>query len=170
MPQWGVTSSPLPPPTAEAACAASSAVELLEVLWGRGREVSAAPVSPSQLRVLFVLEHQEGINLRTLAEAMESTPPSVSRLCDRLQAVGFLERAPCPSSRRELVLRLTRRGAAYLADLRARRERELHKVVAAMPPADRAALLAGLTSFCAAAAAEALPPAGEASLDASRTA
>ncbi len=123
----------------------SVAAELLEVLWGRA---STAPVSSSQLRVLFILEHNEGINLRTLADALGSTPPSVSRLCDRLQAVGFVERAPSSSSRRELQLRLSGRGSAFLRDLRARREKELSAVVEQMPAARRAALLDGLEAFC----------------------
>ena len=110
--------------------------------------LTTAPVSTSQLRVLYILEHNEGINLRTLTEALGSTPPSVSRLCDRLQAVGFVERAPSTNSRRELQLRLSARGRTFLRDLRARRERELRAVIGRMPAKQRAALLAGLESFC----------------------
>ncbi|MFG2348025.1 MarR family winged helix-turn-helix transcriptional regulator [Streptomyces phaeochromogenes] len=129
----------------------SEAAELLEVLWGRA---STAPVSASQLRVLFILEHHEGINLRTLADALGSTPPSTSRLCDRLQAVGFVERRPGATSRRELRLYLSRRGRAFLVDLRSRRERALQSVLEHMPAAQRTALLEGLVAFCAAAAQE----------------
>jgi len=89
-------SHPRPEPQ-EVARVTSEAAELLEVLWGRA---STAPVSASQLRVLFILEHNEGINLRTLADALGSTPPSTSRLCDRLQAVGFVERRVAVMSRR----------------------------------------------------------------------
>lgn len=124
---------------------ASVAAELLDVLWGRA---STAPVSASQLRVLFILEHNEGINLRTLADALSSTPPSVSRLCDRLQAVGFIERTPSSNSRRELQLHLSARGHAFLQDLRSRRELELKAVIARMPPKRRAAMLDGLEAFC----------------------
>ncbi|MEU9311752.1 MarR family transcriptional regulator [Streptomyces sp. NPDC048256] len=129
----------------------SEAAELLEVLWGRA---STAPVSASQLRVLFILEHHEGINLRTLAEFLGYTPPSTSRLCDRLQAVGFVERRVAAESRRELELFLSRRGSAFLADLRSRREAALESVLEQMPAAQRAALLRGLEAFCAAAAAQ----------------
>ena len=129
----------------------SEAAELLEVLWGRA---STAPVSASQLRVLFILEHNEGINLRTLADALGSTPPSTSRLCDRLQAVGFVERRAALASRRELELYLSRRGRAFLTDLRARRESALQSVLEQMPNPQRSALLKGLEAFCAAAAAQ----------------
>lgn len=129
----------------------SEAAELLEVLWGRA---STAPVSASQLRVLFILEHNEGINLRTLADALGSTPPSTSRLCDRLQAVGFVERRAAIASRRELELYLSRRGRAFLTDLRARRESALQSVLEQMSTPQRSALLKGLEAFCAAAAAQ----------------
>ncbi|GAA2923303.1 MarR family winged helix-turn-helix transcriptional regulator [Streptomyces mexicanus] len=129
----------------------TTAVELLEVVWGRA---STAPTSASQLRVLHILEHHDGINLRTLAESLASTPPSTSRLCDRLQAAGFVERVLSAQDRREVRLRLSGRGRAFLADLRARRERELRTVLADMPADKRVALLEGLEAFCAAAATQ----------------
>ncbi|WP_328498447.1 MarR family transcriptional regulator [Streptomyces sp. NBC_00414] len=144
------SSSPHPQPH-EVARVTSEAAELLEVLWGRA---STAPVSASQLRVLFILEHNEGVNLRTLADALGSTPPSASRLCDRLQAVGFVERRPAATSRRELRLYLSRRGRTFLSDLRTRRERALQSVLEQMPATRRTQLLAGLEAFCAAAAQE----------------
>ncbi|MEU9971915.1 MarR family transcriptional regulator [Streptomyces sp. NPDC051014] len=129
----------------------TKAVELLEVVWGRA---STAPTSASQLRVLHILEHHDGINLRTLAESLASTPPSTSRLCDRLQAAGFIERVVGAEDRREVRLHLSARGRSFLADLRARRESELQKVLADMPAAKRVALLEGLEAFCATAATQ----------------
>jgi DNA-binding MarR family transcriptional regulator len=139
---------PRPQPD-EVARVTSTAAELLEVLWGRA---STAPASASQLRVLLILEHHDGINLRTLADSLASTPPSTSRLCDRLQAAGFVERVVSPADRREVRLHLSSRGRAFLADLRTRREKELQEVLALMPAAKRTALLEGLEAFCDAAA------------------
>lgn len=138
--------------TQQTARAASAVTEVIEVLWGRGREVATSPVSPSQLKVLFILEDEDGVNLRTVTERLGSTPPSVSRLCDRLEAVGFVNRTASPSSRRELRLWLTDEGRSFLHDLRDRREKELHTVIARMPPRKRAMLLEGLTAFQEAAA------------------
>ncbi|GGW81673.1 hypothetical protein GCM10010503_68730 [Streptomyces lucensis JCM 4490] len=136
------------PEPAEVARVTLTAVELLEVLWGRA---STAPASPSQMRVLFMLEHQDGINLRTLADSLASTPPSTSRLCDRLVAAGFVERTVSPADRREVRLHLSHRGRAFLDDLRARREHELQAVLELMPAAKRTALLDVLQAFCDAA-------------------
>lgn len=140
-----------PPEPDEVARVTTTAVELLEVVWGRA---STAPTSASQLRVLHILEHQDGIKLRTLAESLASTPPSTSRLCDRLVAAGFVEREVSAEDRREVRLHLSKRGRAFLADLRARRERELQTVLRDMPAAKRVALLEGLEAFCAAAATQ----------------
>ena len=60
----------------DAAREGSEFVELLEVLWEHGREAApTGPVSPSQLRVLYTLDREEGINLRMLAEALDRPPP-----------------------------------------------------------------------------------------------
>jgi DNA-binding MarR family transcriptional regulator len=139
---------------------------LLEVLWGRA---STAPASASQLRVLLILEHHEGINLRTLADSLASTPPSTSRLCDRLQAAGFVERVTSPHDRREVRLRLSGRGRAFVADLRSRREQAVQAVLDQMPVAKRTALLRGLEAFCDAAAMQ-IHDAPQASESGSRTA
>lgn len=144
----GVNPAPRHRRPGDVARGAGEVIELLEVLWERGRDaVSTSPVSASQLRVLYSLDREEGINLRTLGEILGSAPSSVSRLCDRLQAIGFVERAPSPFSRRELELRLTGRGRAYLVELRGRREEAMCAAIAAMPAAQREALVEGLKGF-----------------------
>ncbi|MFH8796592.1 MarR family winged helix-turn-helix transcriptional regulator [Streptomyces sp. NPDC017941] len=132
----------------DAASAAREVIELLEVLWERGRDsVPPAPVSTSQLRVLYVLEREDGINLRTLGGLLGAAPSSVSRLCDRLQALGLVERTQSRVSRRELTLHLTGPGRTYLADLRSRREKALTAVIAGMSGPARACLVEGLSGF-----------------------
>jgi DNA-binding MarR family transcriptional regulator len=134
---------------AEAARAAS---ELLEVLWGRGQEAApSGPVSPSQLRALLVIEGHEGANLRTLSEVLGSRPSSLSRLCDRMEAMGLVHRSPSPTSRREVELRLSMRGHKALDEYRAFRAREVELVLQQMEPAQILALAEGLDAFRAAA-------------------
>ncbi|MFE9732123.1 MarR family winged helix-turn-helix transcriptional regulator [Streptomyces sp. NPDC005863] len=131
-----------------AAFTAREALEVLEVLWGQRRDLApTSPVSPSQLRVLYVLADNDGINLRALGEELGSAPSSVSRMCDRLHALDLIERAASSASRREVELRLSGRGARYLRELRARREASLAEVVATMTPAEQAAFAQGLACF-----------------------
>jgi DNA-binding MarR family transcriptional regulator len=132
--------------------AARAASELLEVLWGRGQDAApSGPVSPSQLRALLVIEGYEGANLRTLSDILGSRPSSLSRLCDRMEAMGLVVRSPSPTSRREVELRLSRRGHTVLEEYRALRAREVEMVLDRMEPSDIVALAQGLGAFRAAA-------------------
>lgn len=138
----------------QAAAAVADVAELLEIFFERARDASPRPLSLSQVRAVVALDRYDGLNLRTLAELLGSTPPLVSRLCDRLEAVGFLVRLPSARNRRELTLRLSDAGRAYLQDLRARRRASLHAVLAGLSEEERDALVTGLRAFDAAAAAE----------------
>lgn len=127
--------------------AVSAAAELLEVLRARGQDGTGTAVSPPQLRALLVVERGGGINLRTLGAVLGSRPPAVTRLCDRMAAMGLLERSPSPTSRREVELRLTARGRALLEEQRAIRVREMAAVLERMPAEAVEALITGLTGF-----------------------
>ncbi|WP_338692977.1 MarR family transcriptional regulator [Streptomyces sp. Q6] len=128
--------------------------ELLDVLWCRGQEATlSGPLPPSQFRALAVIEEQRRVNQRTLGEALGSRPSSVSRLCDRLEAAGLVERLASPTSRREVDLRLSRRGEAVLDDFRASRAREIVTVLRTMSPDQLRTLAEGLEQFEHAAAA-----------------
>ncbi|MEU4955081.1 MarR family winged helix-turn-helix transcriptional regulator [Streptomyces lavendulae] len=145
--------SPRPREAVSAVARMSELIELLEVVWERGRDTaSAPPVSSAQARVLFLVEANGRLNLRDLGRLLEAAPPSVTRLCDRLEAVGFLERHPGADDRREVLLRLTSSGRTYLERLRVRRQDALAEAMATMPEASRAALATGLADFCEAVA------------------
>ncbi|MYR94070.1 MarR family transcriptional regulator [Streptomyces sp. SID4937] len=126
-------------------------IELLEVYWTRVPDgFSPVTVSAPQLRVLYVIERREGINLRQLGVELEAAPSSVSRLCDRLEAVGFVRRSSSTASRREVELRLTPQGRAHLDRLRVRREERLAAVLARASPASRARLMEAVEAIRAA--------------------
>ena len=74
------------------------------------------------------------------------TDVSASRLCDRLEAAGFLYRVS-GTSRRAIMLRLSPEGRDLLDRLRRQRREDLSRVLARMPPAARTALATGLAQF-----------------------
>jgi DNA-binding MarR family transcriptional regulator len=130
------------------AVTASEVAGLLAVLWGRVQlKVPTGPISPSQLRALLVIERLEGSNLRALGEALGSGPPATSRLCDRLEAAGLVERRLSTASRREVELYLSRPGRALLDEVRDRQVGEVAPVLEAMSPEDYGHLVKGLTAF-----------------------
>ncbi|CAM5298591.1 MarR family transcriptional regulator [Streptomyces xanthochromogenes] len=146
-----------PRSTSQSQKAADTAAEvsgLLGVLFGRAQaKAPAGPVSASQTRALVAIERLEGGNLRALGQALGSSAPATSRLCDRLEAAGLIERRLSTASRRELELSLSRQGRALLDEVRRREMSELQPVLGAMPPEALDHLAKGLAAFREAAAA-----------------
>ncbi|SEO72007.1 MarR family winged helix-turn-helix transcriptional regulator [Actinacidiphila rubida] len=135
-------------------------LELLEVAWERARDAfGTAPLSAAQTRVLYLVEREPGINLTALGRALSAAAPSVTRLCDRLQAAGFLRRGPGAQDRREVELELTEAGTAHLRTLRHRREEALREAMERMRPESRQALLTGLRALSDTAGDPSSPPA-----------
>jgi len=139
----------------------ADAVESLANLWALAAQEASLRLSPHQLRALRVLEGAPGLNLTGLAEQLDTGLPTASRLCDRLEAAGLLERTLHPRKRREVRLSLTARGRRVLADVAARRTQALAVALAAMESVDRDALRRGMRAFLAARNASS-PAAGQA--------
>jgi DNA-binding MarR family transcriptional regulator len=124
------------------------AVEELQLLWERDEAADAAViVSASQLRVLRALERNPGSSLRELGEMVGSAPSALSRLCARLEAMGFVRRAPSPQSGREIELHLRRPATTYLRQVSEHRERVLTALLEAMPAAAVEPLAAGVAAL-----------------------
>ncbi|MDL5204324.1 MarR family winged helix-turn-helix transcriptional regulator [Streptomyces sp. ALI-76-A] len=125
----------------------ADAVESLTTLWTVAAQEAALRLSPHQLRALRALEARSDLNLTALAERLDIGLPTASRLCDRLEAAGLLERVPRPHNRRELRLGLTSHGRHVLSDVAGRRAQALAAALGAMAPGERAELSRGLTAF-----------------------
>ncbi|MDF3299206.1 MarR family winged helix-turn-helix transcriptional regulator [Streptomyces tropicalis] len=125
-------------------------------LWTMAAQEASLRPSFQQLRALRALAADPGLNLTTLADRLDTGPPTASRLCDRLEAAGLLERAAHPHNRREVRLGLTAQGRRVLAEVAGIRARALADVLRTMDPADRAALQQGMRAFRA--GQEAAPP------------
>ncbi|MEU6574122.1 MarR family transcriptional regulator [Streptomyces sp. NPDC046805] len=137
----------------------ADAVERLVSLWSMTAQEAAVRLSLHQLGALRALETAPEMNLTGLAERLDIGLPTASRLCDRLEAAGMLERALHPRKRREVQLRLTGHGRRVLDDVAHRRTQALAGALAAMEPADRSALIRGMKAFFPAqAAASSRPP------------
>jgi DNA-binding MarR family transcriptional regulator len=123
-------------------------MEAVELLWEQADDAEASViVSASQLRVLGALERGPGLNLRELGESIGSAPSALSRLCARLEAMGFVRRSPSAQSGREIELYLTHHAEAYLLQLRERREAALALVLDTLPASRIKALSEGLVAL-----------------------
>ena len=123
----------------------------LVLLWDRAEDGVTPRIPPLQVRVLTVLSTQNSMNLTQLAQAVGAIPSSASRLCDRLEAAGLIERNVSAGSRREITLRLSAEGNRRLEAFAQIRRDDFEVVLNQMSGPARRALLKGLTAFSEAA-------------------
>jgi len=71
----------------------------------------------SQCSVLAHLARHDGIQQGALAEILEVEPITLTRLVDRLEEMGLVERRPHATDRRIRLLRLTEAAHPKLADI-----------------------------------------------------
>ena len=128
--------------------AVGTMVGVLDAAW----QGSRIDVSPTQFRVLTIIDRNPGTNLNGLAAALDVVPSSASRLCDRLAATGMLRRVTDPRDRREVQLTLTATAQRLLDELRQRRRQAIEVVLARMPAAAQEELVRSLAAFAVAAA------------------
>jgi len=76
-------------------------------------------VTRPQWRVLTLLARREGINQGGIADLLEVEPITLSRMIDRLQEAGLVERRADPNDRRAWQLFLTDKATPIIAQLKA---------------------------------------------------
>lgn len=141
----------------EVEAAASALVES----WLAATDGDRPVITGAQLRALGVIEQRPGLSLTELAEQLGTIASWASRLCDRLEADGYIERLPASHGRRRLELRLRPPGRSALDAIRCRRRQAMGQVLEAMTAQERRSLLAGLRAYSRAVAGHQGLPAGQ---------
>ena len=72
-------------------------------------------VSMQQLGLLFLIQSENGKPMKYYGERMMISRPNLTVMADRLIAEGLVERGEDPEDRRVVILRITEKGAARLA-------------------------------------------------------
>ena len=122
----------------------SSAIHLLRWL----REVDAdSPATGTQLSALSVIVFKGPLSLKTLAEAEQVRPPSMSRLVGALEAKGLVRRTEDPDDRRAVSIHATRKGERVLGNGRKRRLERLAGELQRLDPEARATLAGAVTEL-----------------------
>lgn len=124
----------------------------LVLLWDQAEDWAIPRIPPSQLRVLTVLEREGSTNLTTLARELGAIPSSASRLCDRLEAAGLIERKTNAENKREVSLSVSKQGRMRLDAFAAVRRDDFARVLELMSPQAQSHLADGLRQFSDAAA------------------
>ncbi|HEU5002154.1 MAG TPA: MarR family transcriptional regulator [Actinomycetota bacterium] len=117
------------------------------------RSLAAAPadITLAQYRVLVVLASRGPQFPTALAGELRSSPSSITRLCDRLEAKGLLTRASAPDNRKQVVLAISAAGKRVVDAVTRVRRAEIAGLVAAVVPGRRGAVVAALNDLAAAA-------------------
>jgi DNA-binding MarR family transcriptional regulator len=108
---------------------------------------ASMPVSMSQAFALHELDTELPLSQRELGERLRLEKSSISRLAAEMERKGLLVRERDPRNRRLYRLRLTERGRAMHARMATGFHEHYVRWVSAMTPAEREALLTGLTAF-----------------------
>ena len=93
-------------------------------------------VTRAQWKVLFRLERQPGMRQIELADMLDIEPITLSRIVDRLQEAGLVERVADPADRRAWRLHVTARAQPLIAKLRAVADEMISDAFAGIDPKD----------------------------------
>jgi DNA-binding MarR family transcriptional regulator len=85
--------------------------------WDAERALAASGITGQQYNVLRILrgKHPEPMATLEIAERMIERAPGITRLIDRLEKAGLVNRARCQGDRRIVHCSITRAGLATLA-------------------------------------------------------
>jgi DNA-binding MarR family transcriptional regulator len=87
------------------------------IISALARSIHDEDLSVVQLAALHLIDADGGMKQSRLGETLGMSPSSTSRMVDALVARELIERRESPEDRRSRVLRLTDRGAMFLAEL-----------------------------------------------------
>lgn len=108
-------------------------------------------VTLTQYRSLVVLASRGPQGVASLAQALGVTPPTASRLCERLVRKGLVRRRTDRHDRRQVRVALSASGRQLVDAVTERRRDEITQLLASIDPSARGSLAAGLRQLSEAA-------------------
>jgi DNA-binding MarR family transcriptional regulator len=143
-----------PPPVSErdtVVDAVLSASRVLVAVAARSLAEVADEVTLTQYRSLVVLASRGPQTVAALAEAVAVTPPTASRLCDRLVRKRLVRRREDTMDRRAVRLALTRTGRELVDAVTERRRNEIARLLESVPLEAQRSMVASLRLLAVAA-------------------
>ncbi len=121
-----------------------SASRVLVAIAARSLADAGEEVTLTQYRSLVILASRGPQGVAALAEAVAVTPPTASRLCERLVRKGLVRRRTDRRDRRQVRVGLTEAGRHLVDTVTERRRREIADLLASIPPQDQRPVAAAL--------------------------
>jgi DNA-binding MarR family transcriptional regulator len=101
------------------------------------RRLQSLGLTQAQWRAIAHLSREPGLKQAALAERLEVKPITLTRLIDRMEAAGWVERQSHPEDRRASLLYLTRKTRPILNQMHRRAADTLEEALAGLSPALR---------------------------------
>jgi|EndMetStandDraft_8_1072994.scaffolds.fasta_scaffold196411_1 DNA-binding MarR family transcriptional regulator len=117
-----------------------SATRLARIL----RQQADLGLTPSQVTALATVAREGPLTLGALADTEHVTPPSMTKVVERLEVLGLIERRHDPLDGRRVLAAVTPAGLAMLAEARARKDALLSTRIAELDGDELARLAAAL--------------------------
>lgn len=126
-----------------------TASRVLVAVAARSLADAGEEVTLTQYRSLVVLASRGPQSIAALAEALAVTPPTASRLCERLVRKGLVTRRDEPRDRRQVRIALTASGRRLIDTVSARRRAEIAALLSNIPADARRSVVDALRQLAA---------------------
>ncbi len=127
--------------------AVSTASKLLVAVSARSIESVDESMTLARFRMLVMLSVRGPLIPSVLANHLDVTAATVTRMINKLVTAGLVNKQPNPLCRREVVVGLTAAGAGVVARVTERRHHEITRIVGRMPARSRRDLVTVLKAF-----------------------
>jgi DNA-binding MarR family transcriptional regulator len=128
-----------------------TASRVLVAMAARSLADAGEEVTLTQYRSLVVLGSRGPQGVAALAEAVAVTPPTASRLVDRLVRKGLVRRRTDRQDRRQVRIALTEAGRRLVDRVTERRRHEIAQLLTSIPAEVQLSMAAGLQQLAQAA-------------------
>jgi DNA-binding MarR family transcriptional regulator len=108
------------------------------------RRLQSLGLTQAQWRAIVYLSRSEGMTQAALAESLEIQPITLTRLIDRMESAGWVERRTHPLDRRAVQLYLTAQSQPILEQMHARAADTLNEATRGVTPRAQRQLVATL--------------------------
>jgi DNA-binding MarR family transcriptional regulator len=128
-----------------------TASRTLVAIAERSLGTAAEDITLAQYRALVVLASRGSQRMVDLATALEVTPSTAGRMCDRLLRKELIRRHRARIDRREVLVSLTAAGRAVVDEATQRRRAMLAEILSRLTPVQQTAVADALRAFAEAA-------------------
>jgi DNA-binding MarR family transcriptional regulator len=122
-----------------------TASRVLVAIAARSLSDAGEAVTLTQYRTLVLLASRGPQSLAALADALSVTPPTASRLCERLVRKHLVTRRADRNDRRQVRIAIGIAGRRLIDAVTANRRHEIATLLSGVPATDRPALVAALS-------------------------